>query len=93
MSTYKHNMPKSFPCVAKVSAEDTRLCVRVLIEREDLPQGSSFSVTVDNWDGTWNLWLSKASADYLRKQLPNIINDDTMSFTDPAWQWREVKHS
>lgn len=34
-------------------------------ERDDVAQGSSFAVTVDNWDGTWNLWLSKVSYAFL----------------------------
>lgn len=68
MSTYKSVLPQVFPhCIA-----DTPMMVRAYVEallsedRKDAPQGSSFAVTVENGDRTWNLWLSAASLKYLK---------------------------
>lgn len=38
-------------------------------DRTDVANGSSFAVTVDNGSGSWNLWLSRASYDFLVVEL------------------------
>jgi hypothetical protein len=65
--TYQHHLPMVFSYVARIHPDDVRTFVAELLDadREDVPQGSSFAVTVDNWDGTWNLWLSAASRGFL----------------------------
>jgi hypothetical protein len=67
MSVYTHHLPNAFPFVIKLTPNRTEGAVKLLLskKREDAPAGSSFAVTVDNWDGTWNLWLSKVSFNYL----------------------------
>lgn len=73
MSIYKYSLPKIFPYIVTAKPDDIRTFVNLLLssDRTDVPQGSSFAVTVDNWNGTWNLCLSKASRDYLHG-LPEL---------------------
>lgn len=70
MSTYKAELPKAFPWVISAKPEEIRQALYLLASpfRKDVPQGSSFAVTVDNWDGTWNLWLSEASFVFLSRE-------------------------
>lgn len=65
--SYRRTLPQVFPYGIAMPIKQVQTCVRKLILRTrlDVPQGSSFAVTVDNWDGTWNLWLSKVSLVYL----------------------------
>ena len=68
MSDYKRTLPNAFPYLIRLEPNEVRLHVKRLLDysRSDVPQGSSFAVTVDNWDGTWNLWLSRVSFKFLR---------------------------
>jgi len=70
--SYQTTLPRVFPYCYALSPDDVRGYVTVLISkhRTDVPQGSSFAVTVDNWDGTWNLWLSSVSRKFLG--LPDL---------------------
>jgi len=69
--SYQIQLPSFFP--VKVIARPER--VKRLVEdwlfslRADVSQGSSFAVTVDNWNGTWNLWLLRASYSFLKDAL------------------------
>ena len=75
MSVYRHELPKAFPYLFAGNQPEVRAYIRQLISvnRPDVPQGSSFAVTVDNWGGTWNLWLSKVSCEFL-KTLPGDLS-------------------
>lgn len=67
-STYTRTLPTVFPFLIKGTPYNVNLWVRSLLDprlREDVSQGSSFAVTVDNWNGTWNLWLSEVSKNFL----------------------------
>ncbi len=71
MSSYSHTLPMVFPYVAFVTPEQAREAITALMqdEREDVPQGSSFALTVDGYvtgyTGYWKLWLSAASYYFL----------------------------
>lgn len=72
--TYQQILPSAFPHMLRTTQSTVRYMVRELISngRTDTPQGSSFAVTVDNWDGTWNLWMSEASKDYIVSKHPHV---------------------
>lgn len=67
---YKEALPEVFFTTLTATPEVVREYVEKLLraDRKDVPQGSSFAVTVDNWNGTWNLWLSEASYNYLNEE-------------------------
>jgi hypothetical protein len=69
MSTYKSTLPQVFEYLMVGTPDDVRRWVARLLDpkRTDVSQGSSFAVTVDNWNGTWNLWLSHTSMQELRE--------------------------
>lgn len=67
-SSYKVVLPKAFPLCLTAKPNLVRRAIMLLTSQGRL-RGSSFAVTVDNWDGTWNLWLSEASFSYLQKAL------------------------
>jgi len=68
---YSVNLPHSFPYIVYGIPEIIKQLVTALLDddRTDVPNGSSFAVTVDghtdNSHGTWKLWLSKSSFNYL----------------------------
>jgi hypothetical protein len=71
MSVYKNVLPNAFPYCLVLPIHEARRYVKLLLSnRTDVPQGSSFAVTVDNWDGTWNLWVSEASYKFLKEHGP-----------------------
>lgn len=83
MSTYEIYLPKVFPYCLSVTPQQCRdlLDVLIYVDRDDVPQeASSFAVTVDNWDGTFNLWLSSVSYEYLRSitaiDVQPTVNDN-----------------
>lgn len=82
MSVYKSHLPDAFPWLAVAEPKYVRRLIRLLLSerRTDVPQGSSFAVTVDNWDGTWNLWLSDVSKTFLN--LPNELVQRTREPVD-----------
>lgn len=63
-------LPRVFPTCIAMPEDEVRDAVRVLLStaRTDVQQGSSFAVTVDRWDGMWNLWLSKVSREFLESE-------------------------
>lgn len=71
--TYQLILPKAFPYMLRTSRATVRYMIREIIDgkRTDVPQGSSFAVTVDNWDGTWNLWMSQATKDFIVAKHPH----------------------
>lgn len=71
--TYSRVLPNAFPYLLRTSRATVRYMVREIIDgnRPDVPQGSSFAITVDNWDGTWNLWMSKATKDFIVSKHPH----------------------
>lgn len=75
MSTYKATLSQVFPhCIATVP-HNVETYVKALMDprlREDVPQGSSFAVTVDNWNGTWNLWLSEVSYAFVQRYIAEV---------------------
>jgi len=72
--TYKSTLPGVFPWVLKGAPPWVAALTAALMSpsRNDVEQGSSFAVTVDNWDGTWNLWLSQASRNYLKATIKTL---------------------
>lgn len=66
--SYKSVLPEVFPFLLQTDPHAVVYFVTKLMDptRKDVPQGSSFAVTVDNWNGTWNLWLSEASYNFLK---------------------------
>jgi hypothetical protein len=50
--------------------------------RADVEQGSSFAVTVDNWNGTWNLWLSEVSYNFLLEGN-YFVEADRLAYPQP----------
>lgn len=83
--TYRTVLPKVFPYVIRINVRDAKLIVKhlMLAERTDVTQGSSFAITVDNWDGTWNLWMSAATYKFLREI--DII--ETNIFDEATTNW------
>jgi hypothetical protein len=67
MSIYQKNLPDVFPHHVQAKRETVNELVKSLMEREDLPYGSSFAVTADVNNYGINLWLSDVSFNYLVK--------------------------
>lgn len=69
MSIYKSELPEVFPYCVNLEINVCRLAIDLLMSdnRKDVSKGSSFALTVDSYGRTWNLWLSKASYDFLQK--------------------------
>lgn len=67
MSTYSSTLPLVFPYVSILTHHEAREAVRALMDKDriDVPQGSSFALTVDLWNGKWKLWLSETSMYFL----------------------------
>lgn len=68
--TYQSTLPQIFPYVIYVTRKEANELIGILTsaDRTDVPNGSSFALTVDGYlhgDGYWRLWLSRASADHL----------------------------
>lgn len=87
MSTYKQKLPELFPYCANLKINICRIAVDLLMSahRKDVPNGSSFALTVDSYDGTWNLWLSKASYDFLcRYPDLDVLNHTILNIEELA---------
>lgn len=67
MNAYKNVLPTLFPHSVVATPDRCKHYINDLLSlrRKDVAQGSSFALTVDNWNGTWNLWLSEVSKDFL----------------------------
>jgi len=74
MSMYKVHLPNAFPYVLELPPEDIRKIVDMLMssDRTDVPQGSSFAVTVDAHNGNWRLWVSNASYQFITTEYFNL---------------------
>lgn len=74
LSSYHLVLPHIFPHLLVIDIPRARELIGELTDnlRVDVSQGSSFAVTVDNWDGTWNLWLSNVSKDFIVTNHPEI---------------------
>lgn len=67
MPTYRGVLPQVFSVVVTEKPYKIKDLITELLrsDRTDVQQGSSFALTVDSWDGNWNLWLSTVSLSYL----------------------------
>lgn len=77
---YNSYLPNVFPHVIIGTPKAVQILVTVLLdlERDDVPNGSSFAVTVDrttNRPGMWKLWLSNVSKKFL--EGINFLDLDT----------------
>lgn len=74
--SYQTQLPMIFPHVVRVRQDIAAGIAATLMSpsRTDVPQGSSFAITVDNWDGTVNLWLSRASHDFVQENFSDVLN-------------------
>lgn len=75
MSSYKHTLPEVFPFVALVTMDEARVAIDELLaeHRGDVPNGSSFAITVDAARGHCFLWLSRVSADFIDNNMEGYI--------------------
>lgn len=66
--SYRSTLPNAFPYALGMGADIARRYVSVLLDesRTDVPDGSSFAVTVDA--GPWTLWLSEVSYKFLKSK-------------------------
>jgi len=74
-SVYEHYLPLAFPYRLEAHKDTVDDLVRQLISwtRSDTPVGSSFAVTVERAPERTYLWLSRVSADFIRKYLVDDI--------------------
>lgn len=67
---YQKVLPQAFPYVLRAPKVFIQRAVTALLDPDRVDglgdNGSSFAVTVDNWDGTQNLWLSVASCNFIQ---------------------------
>lgn len=72
--SYQTDLPKAFPYMLRAPMATVRYMLREIIDRNrtDVPQGSSFAVTVDNWDGTWSLWMSTTTKNFVVSKHPHV---------------------
>lgn len=83
--SYERVLPRTFPYVLRAPILLVQALVHALVDenRVDVTQGSSFAVTVNNWDGRWNLWLSDVSARYVQDlHLPSLNPDLPAEYQD-----------
>lgn len=76
MSSYQRALPSLFPFAISVTPTYALVAIEWLLsdKRSDNLQGSSFALTVDNYDDTVNLWLSRTSYEYLKSQIDTLNN-------------------
>lgn len=77
--TYQE-LERAFPYCIRAPHVMARAYIEALLDedRTDVAQGSSFALTVDNGDGTCNLWVSETSMTLLNSiwtDLPEQRND------------------
>jgi hypothetical protein len=74
MATYQQVLPEVFPHILTVPSDQLEPYINLLTDPDRIAshRGSSFAVTMENHDGTVNLWLSEASLKYLMKYVPEL---------------------